>query len=716
MIVISCSLDSSLKQAKLQGNLRALAERYQVFRAFDHVTILTQDTQDFSRELAGLKHVPCAYSKSQITRAILSRIGLIRWACFSFSSFVWLLRNRRKVNLVISENVDSPAPLMFSLLFRIPYCIHYRYDVATQVRKVNKRPLEGVLLLLIEKLGFKRATLVWVTAPNLGEKAKLFGARKVTLIPNWIDFDEMPKSRSDRSNSSSVLFVGRLHPVKQADILIKAFAHLHKTYPQTTLQIIGDGEERRNLEALAKKLEISNRVQFLGFQSHKKVLNAMMQSDMIALPSKIEGNPRVLLEAMMVKLPIVATNAPGIRDIVQHAETGHLISEPTPEKLSQGIEYILENKEYAARIAENAYEFAKHEFSKEHVLSNIRKDLVSIVPSFRNGKSLTEQVTKIKHHPSSISVIIPTHNAERTLEKCLCSVIQAFPHEKEVIVVDDGSTDQTSKIASNFPVKLLQFDENKGVSAAKNYGLAKATGDIVAFLDSDCVVEQNYFVELSLALENAGCNLGGVGGVIHPLENNIISDSFQVRFLGNSPSDDTKIRETDCLGGAAAYLKELLLKFDGFDTNFRGGEDLDLCIRIRKAGYKLLVVPSARCHHLHPNSLGQLAKKWFRYGQFLVDVSLKNNVKKDIVLSWGWVSSCLVFFPLALYTGRPFVWLLSAFFFGLPWVLHYGWQTVKFWTRNRKIKYLALPFIHQVVILTRSSGVIFATFTHLFNA
>jgi glycosyltransferase involved in cell wall biosynthesis len=716
MIVISCSLDSSLKQAKLQGNLRALAERYQVFRTFGRVTILTQDAQDFSRELAGLKHVPCAYSRSQITRAILSRIGLIRWAYFSFSSFVWLLRNRREVNLVISENVDSPTPLMFSLLFRIPYCVHYRYDVATQVRKVNKRRLEGVLLMLMEKLGFKRATLVWVTAPNLGEKAKLFGARKVTLIPNWIDFDEMPKSRPEKFVSSNVLFVGRLHPVKQVNILIHAFAHLRKTYSQATLQIIGDGEERQKLEALAKTLGLSNRVQFLGFQSHEKVLNAMMQSDIIALPSKIEGNPRVLLEAMMVKLPIVATNAHGIRDIVQHGETGHLVNEPTPENLAQGIAYVLENKEYAARIAENAYEFAKREFSKEHVLSKIRKDLVSVVPSFQNMKSLTEQGGKIKHKPSSISIIIPAHNAEKTLEKCLSSVIQASPHEKEIIVVDDGSTDQTSKIASNFPVKLLNFDENRGASAAKNCGLAKATGDIVAFLDSDCVVEQNYFVELSLALENVGCDLGGVGGVVHPLESNIISDSFRVRFFGNSSSDDTKIRETDCLGGAAAYLKELLLKFDGFDTNLIGGEDLDLCVRLRKAGYKLLVVPAAKSYHLHPNSLRQLAKKWFCYGQFLVDVSLKNNLKKDMVVSWGWVSSCLVLFPVALYTGQPFVWLLSVLFFGLPWIIHYGWQTVKFWTRNRKIKYLALPFIHQVVILSRSLGVIFATFTHLFSA
>ena len=82
--------------------------------------------------------------------------------------------------------------------------------------------------------------------------------------------------------------------------------------------------------------------------------------------------------------------------------------------------------------------------------------------------------------------------------------------------------------------------------------------------------------------------MGGVGGVFHPLESNLVSDSFQVRFFGASPFNETEIREIESLGaGASAYPRELLSKIGWFDASLRGGEDLDLSIRLRKAGYVL---------------------------------------------------------------------------------------------------------------------------------
>ena len=378
MIVISCSLDSSLERAKYQGTFSADMDRYRLFENFGGVVLLTQDTKSFITDLNKIKHVPCAFSKFEIIRKTLSQRKYVRWFYCSFSSFFWLLRNRGQVVCVITENVDSPSAFLFSLLSGVPFYIHYHYDVATQIFKVNKSYLEGILLLFLEKLCFKKADCVWVTAANLADKAKEFGAKKVTLLPNWVDFDtevKKPVEENDKSRGR-ILFVGRLHPVKRVNLLLEAFAQLRKINPEVCLSIVGDGDGRQNLMALAKDLGLFDSVQFLGFQNHETVLDIMKQSDMIVLPSKMEGNPKVLIEAMMLRVPIVGTNVPGIRDIIRHGETGHLASEASALNLALSMDYVLRSTEYAHKIAENAYEFAKSQFSKKKALKRIREDLL----------------------------------------------------------------------------------------------------------------------------------------------------------------------------------------------------------------------------------------------------------------------------------------------------------------------------------------------------
>lgn len=323
------------------------------------------------------------------------------------------------------------------------------------------------------------------------------------------------------------------------------------------------------------------------------------------------------------------------------------------------------------------------------------------------------QMSSAKNPNTSLSVVIPAYNAEKTLEDCVNSIVSAFPIEKEIIVVDDGSTDKTYQVASGLPVKLFRLKDNEGQSAAKNLGLVQAIGQVVAFVDSDVIVERNYFLELVSVLEGAEGNIGGVSGVIYPMRNNLISTSLNLRFFGCSPFSETKVRDIARLSGAAsAFPKSVLTEAGGFSRETKG-EDLDLSLRLRKAKYRLLLVPSAKVYHPHPASLTQLAKKWFHYGILLFHVSIKNHFGRDFILSWGWVLSCMSLFAVACYSGSFLSWIVFLLTFWLPWLLYYGKETFKFWVRNPKIKYLALPFVHQVTILARSLGVVVASIDHL---
>ncbi len=381
MIGVSCSLDSSFAQAKRQGNLQAAAGIYLPLSYFDVVALLTQDVQIFNEKSENIIHVPCAYSKNRTMQFVAANVKMFRWLYFSFSSFFWLMRNRQQINIVVSENVDSLSPMIFSVLFKKPYFIRYHYDVAAQLSQVNKHPFEGMLLLFFEKLCFRQATCVWITTQSLAEKAENLGAKKVKVIPNWIDIDRRLEHSFEKYNSSKyqILFVGRLHPVKRVGLLIQAFCQLSRVHKQASLLIVGDGEERQQLMGLATDLGIVNAVKFLGFQSHEKVLKIMSESDLLVLPSLMEGNPRVLVEAMMSKVPIVATNVPGIADIVKSGETGFLVDKPTPERLAETISHVILNREKAIYVAENANSFAKKNFSKEEVLKKYHDDIALLV-------------------------------------------------------------------------------------------------------------------------------------------------------------------------------------------------------------------------------------------------------------------------------------------------------------------------------------------------
>jgi O-antigen biosynthesis protein len=319
----------------------------------------------------------------------------------------------------------------------------------------------------------------------------------------------------------------------------------------------------------------------------------------------------------------------------------------------------------------------------------------------------------LAHQNYTLSVIIPAYNAERTLDECLKSVINAAPSEKEIILIDDASTDRTREIASTYPIKLLCQNKNMGQAAAKNLGINQASSEIIAFIDSDCVVNPDYFLRLLLALEPAKNDLGGVGGILYPADKNLVSESFNIRFFGCSPLAEAENREIDTISGAASiYPKKVLTQVGGFDAELGGGEDLDLNIRIRKNGYKLLLVPSAKACHMHPAEMKPLLKKWFNYGQLLVYVSMKNGTKNEVFFSLGWLGVCLLFLLTTVLTGNLpfFVVLLLAFW--SPWALFYGKETVNYWRRNPKVKYLSFPFIHQAVILARSFGVAAALFLY----
>jgi GT2 family glycosyltransferase len=303
-----------------------------------------------------------------------------------------------------------------------------------------------------------------------------------------------------------------------------------------------------------------------------------------------------------------------------------------------------------------------------------------------------------------VSVIIPAYNEENIIAECLTSVIKALPIKKEIIVIDNNSKDKTRQIVKSFRNVRLLKEKKVGPAAVRNKGLRKVKAKVVLLVDGDVIVKKNTFLNLIKYL--ADDSVAGVGGVLQPYDRiSTISLSQAPRFLGNSVFN-AKIREVPHIPTAlAAYKTEILKKEGWFDEGFYpSGEDVDLSYRIRKHGYKLLVNPKAKAYHSHLPSLGMITKTWFNYGIGWAILCKKHN-KFELFLSVVWLLSLpiLIFLSLMNLSFLP----LFLIVFILPWLVYFSVPTLKYLIKYRDLRALLFPFIHQMQILARASGMVY---------
>ncbi|MGC8557339.1 MAG: glycosyltransferase, partial [Fervidicoccus sp.] len=187
-------------------------------------------------------------------------------------------------------------------------------------------------------------------------------ACKVIVIKNAIPVSD--KLNFEGEKLYDIIFVGRLERAKGIDILLKAIQILKEKYHRSLrVAIVGDGSLMNDLKELALQYGINEYIDFLGVR--KDVLELMRESSILVLPSRWEGFGLVLLEAISVGVPIVATKVGGIPEVIEDGKDGILVEPENPEELSNAIIRLLDNKELRSLVSSNAYEKIKEEYSIE---------------------------------------------------------------------------------------------------------------------------------------------------------------------------------------------------------------------------------------------------------------------------------------------------------------------------------------------------------------
>jgi len=214
-----------------------------------------------------------------------------------------------------------------------------------------------------------------------------------------------------------------------------------------------------------------------------------------------------------------------------------------------------------------------------------------------------------------VSVVVCAYNAESTMNACLASLQRLRYPAYEMVVVNDGSTDRTGEIAEQYEGVNVVHQENKGLSAARNVGIASSRGEIVAFTDSDCVVDPDWLYYLVATFLSSG--LPAVGGPNLPPP----EESFVASCVAASPGGPMHVllddEEAEHIPGCnMAFRREVLEEIGGFDPIFRAaGDDVDLCWRVQERGYRIGFSPAAMVWHFRRNTVRAYIGQQRGYGK-----------------------------------------------------------------------------------------------------
>lgn len=221
-----------------------------------------------------------------------------------------------------------------------------------------------------------------------------------------------------------------------------------------------------------------------------------------------------------------------------------------------------------------------------------------------------------KIQSENVSAIIPCYNCESYISLAIESLLHQSVKPLEIIVVDDGSSDGSAKIASSFPVRILTHESNKGLAEARNTGIREAIGSIVVFLDSDCeAYRQNIEVILSDFNEKG---VASVGGQEYTGDKNTICDRFRLLYLRQNLGDVKRNDIYSLPGLCFAFRREIIINEGLFGAAFRtSGEDTDATMRLKAKGYKLIYDPAVRVHHHRSDNVRSFVRtvyRWTYYG------------------------------------------------------------------------------------------------------
>lgn len=256
---------------------------------------------------------------------------------------------------------------MLSRKFKIPLNVQLHGNYLNNEFWLKESKLNFLFNILGNYIA-KRADSIRVVADRIGNglASRLnIPPEKFTTLPVFTDIDKFVNSQKVNLREkylefeNFILFVGRLTPTKNIEVLLIAARKVLDKCPKTLFLIAGNGKMREEWERFACQLEIEQNVSFEGTVSHENIPSYYQSCDLLVLPSKHEGWPRVVTEALACRKPVIVSDACAISEFVINGECGFTFQSHNPQILAEQIIYLLQNPQVRNEMGKKGRECVK---------------------------------------------------------------------------------------------------------------------------------------------------------------------------------------------------------------------------------------------------------------------------------------------------------------------------------------------------------------------